>query len=100
MLVDTAHSMIEKRLRNRSIYLPNQYEEVFQQCGFVTKRLTNDFFTDFTDLEGFRSPERGPVTPRSWTCGPSASAPMGRKCSSRKVSMCRKTFQSCSSYSC
>ena len=55
MEVDSVHSLIERKLKNRNIYFPGDYIEVFRECRpakpFDIVHLTHDFFRDFSGIK-------------------------------------------------
>lgn len=52
MEVDTAHSVIERRLKGKKIYVPSQYIEVMEGAGYTTKNLEYNIFRDYTKVKG------------------------------------------------
>jgi hypothetical protein len=59
MEVDNVHSVIEKKLRNKPIYSPQNYVDIMKACRpsqpYAVKYLTHDFFKDFTVLNYYQS---------------------------------------------
>ena len=55
MEVDSIHSSLQTRLKNRSIYYPTQYVELFKECRpsqpYEVFELTYQFFLDFTGVK-------------------------------------------------
>ena len=55
MEVDSIHSVIERKLKNRSIYYPGDYTEIMRECRpaapFKVKEVMCDFFKDFTGIK-------------------------------------------------
>ena len=70
MEVDSIHSSIETRLKNRAVYYPGNYVEVFHECRleqpYVVKEITHEFFKDFTSIKYVDSirPGRKPGDPQ------------------------------------
>ncbi|KAK4887517.1 hypothetical protein RN001_003788 [Aquatica leii] len=59
MEVDSAHSLIERRLKNKDIYLPSDYINVCKQARlaqpFSVEYLSHDYFLDYTNLSYYDS---------------------------------------------
>ena len=66
MEVDSIYSSIETRLKNRNVYYPGDYVQVFQECRpqkpYKVKQLTSDFFLDFSNVKYVDSIRPGRVT--------------------------------------
>ena len=59
MEVDSVHSVIERKLRNKLIYSPQNYVDIMKACRpsrpYLVCYLTYDFFKDFTYLNYYQS---------------------------------------------
>lgn len=59
MEVDAAHSLVERKLKNKEIYVPANYIDVMkmarQNNPFKVKYITHDFFIDFADVACYDS---------------------------------------------
>lgn len=55
MEVDSVHSSIEVRLKNRNIYYPGNYCDVFRECRpqqpYELRELTHEFFLNFSSVK-------------------------------------------------